>query len=332
MSATRSGATLVALLAAAAAFASCGDGDEGSARDSKAGPTAVQHVTRDFGRKVLAAHDRAPLPRGTTALRLLTSYEKVLVDHSRRFVLGINGMQRSEGGPTEKTWAMNVNGIESDTVPAEYELHPGDVVQWDYRDWYVLFDVRATVGAFPETFTRGVFGARFPTTVECTRPQSGACLRVKRVLTRAGVDVDGARPPGARPPGGNPQRARILVGPWNQLRDRRSPRWIDRGPRYSGVFARFTDSGDGIRLLDWDAQPIRTVGAGSGLVAAQRPSEEDLNWVVTGVDEEGVERAARALTSPEARDAFALVVTRDGPEKVPLPRPDPNVPRDRITE
>ena len=49
----------------------------------------------------------------------------------------------------------DVNGIETDEDAPEYELYPGDVVQWDLRYWYVTLDVRATVGAFPQMATEG---------------------------------------------------------------------------------------------------------------------------------------------------------------------------------
>jgi hypothetical protein len=74
-----------------------------------------------------------------------------------------------------------------------------------------------------------------------------------------------------------------------------------------------------MRLLDWNTRVVRNVGAGAGLVAAIQPTEEDLVWLVTGIDNAGVDRAARALNSRDLRDAFAVAVTADGVEKLPLP-------------
>jgi hypothetical protein len=128
------------------------------------------------------------------------------------------------------------------------------------------------------------------------------------------------------------QRAHVLVGPWKRWREREQPARFGRGARYSGVFARFDETGDSIDLLDWEGRTVRTVGAGSGLIAARRPTEQDLLWMVTGVDEAGVDRAARALNPDDLRDAFALVVTPDGNEKVPLPLDDPDGPRDHKTD
>ncbi|HEX2161339.1 MAG TPA: DUF4430 domain-containing protein [Thermoleophilaceae bacterium] len=307
-------ATAFCLLVAGSTGVACG-GDEGA----PTGPTVTQHVTRDFGREVVSTDDRLPIDDGETVLELLRRDHDVETTEAGRGVVGIDG-ERPETSPdgVESTWVLNVNGIEADTAPRDYPLHPDDVVQWDLRDWDILLDVRATVGAFPETFTRGSFGKRFPTTVECASPTSEACRRVKTALERAGIAIDGSRPRGGAPPRGAVQRARVLVGPWRHWRERSWPARIDRGTRYSGVFARFTRGGDRMRLLDPDTRTAETVGAGSGLIAAMRPTEADLLWMVTGVDDEGVERAASALDDRALHGAFAAAVTDAGIQKLPL--------------
>jgi hypothetical protein len=306
-----------------ATVAAAGCGSEAADSD---GPTATMRITRDFGHELLSSQDLAPLEGRRTVLRLLKDHHDLVTGSALGWPDSIDGVRAGERGDSQSTWALNVNGIEADEEPRDYRLHPGDVVQWDRRDWHMLLDVRATVGAFPETFTRGAFGRRFPTTVECTDGQARACLVVKRALQRAGVAVDGSAT-GPLPPAGQVRRATVLVGPWKQLRKRQWARFIDYGARFSGVFAKFDKAAERIRLLDWDARTVRTVGAGSGLVAAQRPSEEFLLWTITGVDEAGVERAARAVGSDDLRDAFALVVSETGAQKVPLPLQDPDAPR-----
>lgn len=308
--------TLLALAAIAGTGAGCDDSAEPS------GPAVTQRVTREFGRELVGAEDRAPLERRATVLRVLKAHEEVRTSAGGVAVSSIDGLKADWEGETEDddetTWALNVNGVEADEWPSKYRLYPGDVVQWDLRDWYVTLDVRATVGAFPQTFTRGVFGKRLRVSVECAQPASSACGRVEGALRDAGVAIDGSRPAGGSPPKGQPQRARVLVGPWKSLRERKWAWAIDAGPRYSGVFARFSPGAGELRLLDWNAHKVEAVGAGTGLVGAMRPTEEDLLWVVTGVDELGVERAAAALNPRDLRDAFAVVVTGEGVEKLPL--------------
>lgn len=310
--------TLLALagLVVAGLGAGCGDSAEPS------GPTVTQRVTREFGHELIAGEESAPLEGHGTVLRLLKAHEDVKTSAGGLVVSSIDGLkadwERETEDDDESTWALMVNGIEADEQPSKYKLYPGDVVQWDLRDWYVTLDVRATVGAFPQTFTRGVFGKRFPVTVECARPEAPSCTRVEKALRDAGVAIDGSRPAGGLPPAEQPQRARVLVGPWKSLRKRPWPRFVDDGPRYSGIFARFSPEAKELRLLDWNAHRAGVVGAGSGLVGAIRPTEEDLLWLVTGVDEQGVERAANALSARQLRDAFAVVVTDDGVQKLPL--------------
>lgn len=305
---------VLAGLSAMGVGAGCGDSAEPS------GPTVTQRVTREFGHELLAAEERTPLADRGTVLRLLREHQKAKTSAGGLAVSSIDGLKADwddEDGE-ESTWELIVNGIEADEQPSRYRLYPGDVVQWDLRDWYVTLDVRATVGAFPQTFTRGVFGRRFPVTVECARPKAPACTRVEEALRDAGVAIDGSPPAGGKPPAGQPQRARVLVGPWKSWRKRAWPSRIDAGPRYSGIFARFSPGAGELRLLDWNAHRAGAVGAGSGLVGAIRPTEEDLLWLVTGVDEQGVERAANALNARDLRDAFAVVITDDGVEKLPL--------------
>lgn len=287
---------------------SCGE-DSGAT----GGPKVTQRITRDFGRVLLSAQDRVALPEPPRAMRLLRDHVEVDSGYRGELVEGIDGLKQ-EPKLRKTFWQWYVNGIETDPLPPEYKLYPNDVVQWDLRYWRTnRYDVRATVGAFPEFFTSGFDGERFPVRVLCADDSSFACRHVKRVLRAAGVRLG----PGPR---STFIRGRVLVGPWEHWRDRPWPKQLDRGPIYSGVFARFSADGEELRLLDRDGRPVRSERGDVGLVAAQRPSEVDFMWLVTGLNEQGVDRAARAMDSDRLRDAYALVVTPDGDVKVPTAR------------
>ena len=301
------------LWAAVTAVAGCG----GSSADP-GGPTVTVRATSEFGRDTILSEEGAPLSGHRTVLRALEGYAKVGTIFDGSNIESIDD-RYTQSLPYATAWSIVVNGIEADEGPNTYELHPGDVAQADLRYWETALDVRATVGAFPQTFTRGVYGRRFPVTVRCERPSSPACGRVERALERAGVATDGSPPGGRRPARGQPRRAVVLVGRWDRWRDRPWPARIDEGPEASGVFARFTPSGDAIELLDWQGRPVRSEGAGAGLVAAMRPTEHDLLWLVTGVDQHGVDHASRALTSPNLHGAFAAIATATSLDKIPLP-------------
>jgi len=315
----RAMAAVICVSMAAAATGGCGDDAESS------GSEVGLRVTRDFGRALAVSENRAPLDGHGTVLRLLDDYANTTKSHHGLVIASINGLKHEpedpskEFGAYEKVWVLNVNGIESDVWPKDYKLFPGDVAQWDLRDWDVTLDVRATVGAFPETFSRGMFGRRFPVSVRCEKADSAPCIRVTDALRDAGVDPQGAQPPTQLPPKGQIRRASILVGAWRHWKDRPWPQRIQRGTRYSGVFARFAAGGHRLHLLDWNQKAVKTEGSGTGLIAAIRPTEEDLVWLVTGVDELGVDRASRGLNTKSLRDAFAVAVTDDGVEKLPMP-------------
>lgn len=315
---TRSvGAAALVAVATVLAVAGCGEAEP-------SGPEVTLRVTRDFGNELIDA-ERLPLDGHRTVLRLLEENHEV--DASEyggiEAIDGLRARNARFDGDQDQTWAINVNGIENDYGVDELRLFPGDVVQLDLRDWYVTLDVRATVGAFPQPFTGGMLGRRFPVTVRCAPGFGTACGEVRRALRAAGVDPSGREPAG-KPPAralGQLRRASILVGPWRHWRDRAWPRRIDRGPRYSGVFARFSPNAKIVRLLDWDANQAGRLGVGTGLIAAMRPTSTDLLWLVTGTDRQGVERAARALDSRAIEDAFAAIVTGAGVRKIPLVAP-----------
>lgn len=305
------GALAVSAFALAAGIA-CG---QEAAEPSE--PTVELHVTREFGHKTVSRHVEAPLDGHGTALRLLRGYHEVETSVSG-LVKAIDGLRSQQGLLDENGWVYMVNGVEADESPRDYELAEGDVVQWDLRDWDGSLGVRATVGGFPATFSRGIFGRRFPVVVRCEEPSGRACVTVKRTLRSAGVAPDGSRPDGRLPPTNRPRRAEILVGLWPRWRRLEWPRRIDGGPADSGIFAKFSADATSVRLFDWNGRHVRTEGAGTGLIGAMRPTEEDLLWVVTGVDEVGVRRAARALDAETLRNAYAVAVTDGGVEKLPL--------------
>jgi hypothetical protein len=303
-------ARLAAALLAALALAGCGLG-EGSERD---GAGATLRVTRDFGHELVASGGEAKVREDQTVMRLLTSEtEKVTTRFGGRFVQSIDGVS-GKGATGGADWFYWVNGILADKGAADYVLSPGDVVQWDYRDWQVTQDIRAIVGAYPEPFLSGVGGKKLPVRVECGDAGSGPCTKVKDTLADAGVVASGSSL-GAP---GNQKVIRVVVARWDRARRLPTVRAIEQGPGRSGVFARFADDGAVLELLGPDGKVVRRAGAGEGLVAALRPTDSEHVWVLTGVDDAGLDRAAAALRARDLRDAFAVAAGPSGVEKLPL--------------
>jgi hypothetical protein len=305
-------ALLVALVAVAAALAGCGLGE-----GKKQGGGADLRVTRDFGQRELSSAKRPDVRESDTVMRFLQSERKVTLRYGGGFVQSIDGLS-GRGASGHRDWFYWVNGQEGSVGAADSKLRPGDVIQWDYRDWTATMSIPAIVGAFPEPFLHGVDGERLPVRVECADHTGSACQTVRDRLEQAGVIASGAGL-------GVPERGQVLrlfVAEWSDMRDLRSLRTLEKGPQASGVFARFRDNGARLELLDANGNVARAAGPGTGLVAAVRTRpDEAIAFVITGVDRQGLEAAAGALEQGKLRDAFAVAVGPDGVTKLPVAAP-----------
>jgi len=297
------------ILAALLSLGGCGLG----AGPERPGTGAELRITRDFGQQRVAARRVERVRQGQTVMRLLQETRRVRTSFGGRFVQSIDGVE-GEGPTGRRDWFYFVNGIEAETGAAERVLAPGDVVQWDYRRWDRALRVPAIVGAYPEPFVNGTGGKRAPTRLECEDDRGGACREVKRRLGGEGVLATSA-PLGVA---AGPDVTRVVVAAWPRARTLRSAAVLERGPEASGVFARFADSGRRLELLDADAKSVRAAPPGTGLVAATRGTGGELIWLVTGLDDRGVQAAARTLDPRTLEDAFAVAAEPSGPGPGPV--------------
>jgi hypothetical protein len=297
-------AVAAALLSAALATAGCGFGAGAGLGDVRL------TVTRDYGaRTLLATHDQ--VTESDTVMRVLDRNARISTRYGGGFIQSIDGLEGGEEGGRHYDWLFYVNGVASTVGAADYPLHGGDAVWWDYRDWSAAVDVPAVVGSWPQPFVDGYDGRRRPVSVDCLGLEA-ACRRVRTSLEREGVTVSDSSKGGS---------IRVLVGPWSSLRTDPSSAQIDEGPAVSGVFAEFRGQGHGFDLwgLNEAGAPVRRFGAGAGLVAATRRYEQPPIWLVTGATPRGVEAAAGILDARDLGDRYAVAV--EGGDKAPLPVP-----------
>jgi len=301
---------LVALIAVALVVGGCGIGP---AEEQEGGATI--RVTRDFGHEEIGATATKTLHEDETVMRVMQSKFDVETRFGGRFVQSIDGVKGTGPGGM-RDWFFFVNGVESEVGAAEYELSAGDRVQWDFRGWGTAMRVPAIVGAFPEPFLNGIDGRRRPVRVECDEAESDPCRAAKDALDRVRVPVSGSSL-GAP---GTENVTRLVVARWPAARIVRGGFTLEEGPERSGVFARFAKDGRSLDLLDADGGVARTVrpGDGTALVAALRPRADELLWLVTSLDAEGLAAGVRALRENALRDAFAVAVTGSVVEKLPL--------------
>jgi hypothetical protein len=300
----------VVACAAAAAVGGCGVGP-GTSPTTGVGLT----VTRDFGARSLVDLPRAKVAGADTVMRVLQRNAKVGTRFGGDFVQSIDGLAGGHRAGRPVDWFIYVNGIQSDKGAGAVDAHGGDRMWWDNHDWGVTPDIPAVVGSFPEPFVHGTDGKRLPVRVECHDPRAGACDVVAKKLIALGVPA--GRSTISQSAADN--TLRVLVGPWKQLRggDAESAS-IDKGPKSSGVFARFDASGGHLTILDPRGREARTLGPGTGLIAATQAKDRDPVWYVTGTDDAGVDAAARAFDESALHDRFALAISQDLPMSVPL--------------
>jgi hypothetical protein len=300
-------AVIALVLGFAAAASGCGLG----AGDEPAGTKLT--ITRDFGSKPLRELDAPKVGGDETVMRVLQRNAKVSTRYGGGFVQSIDGLGAGRRGGRPFDWFYYVNGVEASRGATATGLRPGDRIWWDRHDWSATMRVPAVIGSFPEPFVHGIGGKRLPVRVECATPGSDPCKQVSKRL--ASYDVPVAT--GGLLTAHVEETLRILVGPWTALAADHAVDELEKGPAASGVYARIARDGRTITALDPGGRTARTLGAGTGLVAATAVGDERPTWVVTGTDDAGVASAARAFEEGTLNNRFALAVSDDLP--VPLP-------------
>jgi hypothetical protein len=305
--AVKLGPALCACLGALA-LAGCGIG-------AGPAPSAVRLVvTRDFGARVLRPGGGLKVSGQETVMSLLMRNYKVATRFGGGFVQSIDGLSGGQQAGAPADWFYYVNGVQAPIGGASTNVHPGDHIWWDHHDWSQTEEVPAVVGSFPEPFLNGIGGKRFPVRIECDSVAGYACRTVAARLRAAGVPAAIAAP-GAAP---GAFTLRVLVGTWARVGGDSAAQLISRGPRASGVYAQFAPNGSSLRLLDANGHTVRTLAAGSGLIAATRQSEAAPTWVVTATDEHGLELAAGGFAEATLRNRFAVAFT--GGEALAIPQ------------
>lgn len=296
----------VALVAAALAGCSVGTG---------APQTSLRLlVTEDFGTAPVVELDMPKSSASDTVLRLLQRNTSVETRSGGGSVQAIDGRAAGPEHGRFSDWSYYVNGVRPEQGAASVEVRPSDRIWWDRHDWGVTRKIPAVVGSFPEPFLHGYDGSRLPTRLECTEPRSPQCVTAGRRLAEVGV-VAGK---GGLQTSLSKQTNRVVAGLYSAIRNDETVRNLENGPQASGVYARPAPDGRTIDVLDPQGRVARTLGPGSGLVAATRFEGGRPVWIVTGTDEAGVLAAADALREGDLGGSFALGIADGQAVDVPL--------------
>ena len=272
-------------------------------------------MTRDFGHEFLGGTARiAAVNESDTVMRFLQKTHDVETSYGGGFVDSIDGVRGNKQG--QHDWFYFVNGIEASKGAADFELSPGDRIQWDYRDWRAAMRVPAIVGAYPEPLVSGREGKRLPVRVQCERQDSAPCKEVMSRLSEEGVIATSSVLEGQA----GENSIRVLVGRWSALRGLRGAAALERGPRASGVWVRFRDGGTRLDLLGPAGNTATQATPGTGLLAATENGSSGIVWVVTGLDDAGVARAAEQLDEKRLHGAYAVAATPATTLRLPIAR------------
>jgi hypothetical protein len=199
----------------------------------------------------------------------------------------------------DSSWLYYVDGVESPVAASSQRLKPGQVVQWDYHAWQNVRTGKAIVGAYPEPLKSR--GAK----LVCASPESDACVLTRKALSQSGIALS--------PSGG----VRVVVGPYSEIVGFDGVPDLESPGDENGAYASFSKNDQQLTPVSADGSDGKTLGAGTGLVAAFAEGKS-LTWLVTGTDESGTQGAAQLLLGgDDLTDSFAVLSSGDSSSPLP---------------
>ncbi len=280
-------------------------------------------ATRDFGRELMF-DERLELPLGSSAMAALQKVAEVVTDYGGGFVDAIDGVRSGFTGSekTKRDWFIYINGIQSNVGALDYSLQPGDVEHWDYHDWGFQQSIPAVIGAFPEPFLHGFDGMKRPTVVVYSDNLIKEAQELQDGLVSLGVSDISITSAGGLTVSDREASNLILLG----TADNELILELNRNWKKLGLFAYFENGN--LVVLDARGEIDSTYRAAAGLIqAAQNPWNpwgtgacENVVWMITGTDEEGVKTAIDAVLNHPAQLQYAFAAVIASGEIIRIPR------------
>lgn len=308
-----------------------GDPTENSTRIL--GPRAWVVVTTDGGRRIVTRRS-VRLERGDTAADVLAKVTDVRMtpDGTIAQVNGEGGGALRTFGPEPAAWFYRVDGIESFGVaPDRFRVRAGQSVWWDLRRFDIYERLPVSVGTFPEPLVSGwrgdarpiriAYGDDFQEDAEYFRDSVFDRLEPDLVPLEGGggvagiggEDTESGDADSDLPVAVRRNRSNFIIGRWEELRLDPYLLDINLDSRFHGITTYITQNT--IIRQDPDMEFTQELRDAEGLVwAATVDGEPDgtLAFVVTGITDEGVHAAARALRSGACQFYLACAVDREG--------------------
>ncbi len=108
-------------------------------------------VSEHFGTTVML-DEVVPWKQELNVMTLLAAHARVDTEYGGGFVSAINGVKSTFGGVSSTQaadWFYWVDGIMAGVGAADYRLHGGETVWWDFHQWVDAMSIPATLSAFP---------------------------------------------------------------------------------------------------------------------------------------------------------------------------------------
>lgn len=254
--------------------------------------TVTLVLTRDFGSELILK-ETVKVEKGASAMDILEELAEVETKYSGGFVHAINGITNS----STENWFYNINGISANIGAGAYTLYDGDVEHWDFHDWTFYAFTPAIIGHFPEPFLHGFAGESYPTLIVYMSGLEDEAEELRNNLAQQGVVDVYLRNATELSQGEKELNNLILIGTSEQL----LISGMNENYKQYGLYAYF--EGSKITVLNSKGGASVEYGAGTGLIqATQNPWNpngmgacENVVWMVSGTDEEGVRKAVDVI-------------------------------------
>ena len=285
-------------------------------------PTVKIVVTTDFGKEVML-EQTIEIEPDTSALEALKRVATVETKYGGNFVDAINGVSSQYMGAngSKKDWLWYVNGVSSNIGANDYVLKDNDIEHWDFRDWSYQQFIPAIIGEFPQPFLNGYHGKVKPTVIVYEEWFQDCAQLLVETLSELGVGELSAVIHNQLPKASQEQYNLIVLG----RQDNELILELNNLHKKLGFYTYF--NGGKLVVLNTRGEVVNEYGDGSGLIqATQNPwnpkgvgAGENVVWMISGTDDEGVRKAVQALTSPSAdlSHAYAAIVIERSTIKIP---------------
>ena len=318
--------TLILLLTVIALLCGCSTPlttiANGKSASSSIKDTVTIVVTSDFGKELILERD-IEIKAGTSAMDALQLVASVETKYGGGFVSSINGVSSEYGGANGKKedWFFYINGVSSNVGAGDYILQTGDLEHWDFHNWSYHEFIPAIIGDYPQPFQSGYGDKMTQTVVVYEEPFATEAESLVERLKDDGVSqVSAVRDDRLSEAVKEQSNLIIIAGPENGLISE-----LNKVYNKLGFYA-YLESGD-IMELDATGSLSGEYGAGSGIIqATQNPwnpkgisAGENVVWMVTGADADGVISAATVLTNHQAQLCYAFAAIVNEGQVVTIP-------------